>query len=418
MDMNRFTTKAAEAIQATMELQLRREHQAMTPVHLLASLLEQKGGVVTSLLTHLKQDVSSLGTKVQSALAMIPVVAGKVTGAYVTQELKSVLDAAESEAGKLHDEYISTEHLLLALLTQREIQEILPLKPAEVMEALRTVRGSQRITSQDPEGTYQVLEKYTQDFTALAQKGKIDPVIGRDEEIRRVMQILSRRSKNNPVLVGEPGVGKTAIVEGLARKIIEGDVPDTMKGKKILTLDLGAMIAGTKYRGEFEDRLKALLKEIEANGEQIILFIDELHTIVGAGGAEGAMDAGNLLKPALARGKLRTIGATTLKEYRKHIEKDAALERRFQPVMVGEPSADDAVSILRGIKEKYEVHHGVRIQDAAVVAAVQLSSRYMHLHGPRVTINHRQQLRQRHGGCWLLSHRCSRSKVRTVHSLL
>lgn len=375
--MNRFTTKAAEAIQATMELQLRREHQAMTPVHLLASLLEQKGGVVTSLLTHLKQDVSSLGTKVQSALAMIPVVAGKVTGAYVTQELKSVLDAAESEAGKLHDEYISTEHLLLALLTQREIQEILPLKPAEVMEALRTVRGSQRITSQDPEGTYQVLEKYTQDFTALAQKGKIDPVIGRDEEIRRVMQILSRRSKNNPVLVGEPGVGKTAIVEGLARKIIEGDVPDTMKGKKILTLDLGAMIAGTKYRGEFEDRLKALLKEIEANGEQIILFIDELHTIVGAGGAEGAMDAGNLLKPALARGKLRTIGATTLKEYRKHIEKDAALERRFQPVMVGEPSADDAVSILRGIKEKYEVHHGVRIQDAAVVAAVQLSSRYI-----------------------------------------
>ena len=287
------------------------------------------------------------------------------------------MSQAETEAVKLKDEYISTEHLFLALLEQKKVVQLLDLDPQKVVQALKTVRGQQRVTDPEPEGKYQALEKYCLDFTSLARSGKIDPVIGRDEEIRRITQILSRRTKNNPVLVGEPGTGKTAIVEGLAKKIIDDDVPEALKNKRVLALDMGALIAGAKYRGEFEDRLKAVIKEIEKSDGQIILFIDELHSIVGAGASEGSTDAGNLLKPALARGTLRTIGATTLKEYRQYIEKDSALERRFQPVMVEEPSVEDAISILRGIKSKYEAHHGVKILDNAIVAAVKLSHRYI-----------------------------------------
>jgi len=376
INFSRFTTKASEAVQGAMQLAGQFSHQAISPLHLLLSLLRQDGGLIPILLQRMEVHSDKLANDIKSVLESMPKVTGG-TDTYLGPEAKKTLEGADTEAARLKDEFISTEHLFLSLADQPEVQKVLKLRKDDILKNLALIRGTQRVTDADPEAKYNTLEKYTSDITCLARTGKIDPVIGREDEIRRVMQILSRRTKNNPVLVGEPGTGKTAIAEGLAKKIIEGDVPDAIKNKRLLSLDMGALVAGTKYRGEFEDRLKALIKEIEASEGEIILFIDELHTIVGAGSAEGSMDAGNLLKPALARGKLHTIGATTLKEYRKYIEKDAALERRFQPVMVEEPSVKDAISILRGIKEKYEIHHGVRIRDNAIVAAVELSSRYI-----------------------------------------
>jgi ATP-dependent Clp protease ATP-binding subunit ClpB len=384
MDINRFTEKLQEAIRSAQSQAARYGHQQIDVEHLLAALLEQEGGLAASILTKAGVQVESLERRIESELERMPKVSGPSGGpdqVYVTARLNRLLTAAGDEAQKLKDEYVSVEHVLLAALDDqgaagRMLKEF-GLTRERLMQALRDVRGSQRVTSQNPEATYEALEKYGRDLTMLASQNKLDPVIGRDEEIRRVIQVLSRRTKNNPVLIGEPGVGKTAIVEGLALRIVRGDVPEGLKNRRIVALDMGALIAGAKYRGEFEERLKAVLKEVQDSAGEIILFIDELHTVVGAGKAEGAMDAGNLLKPMLARGELHCIGATTLDEYRKHIEKDAALERRFQPVLVDQPSVEDTISILRGLKERYEVHHGVRIKDAALVAAAVLSNRYI-----------------------------------------
>jgi ATP-dependent Clp protease ATP-binding subunit ClpB len=381
MDPNRFTEKSLEALQAANRLASKLNHQQMDVEHLLLALLDQERGLASSLLNKAEVAVDAVKLKVHRELEKLPRVSGGSGDVSITSRLNRVLGQAEDEAKKLKDEYISVEHLLLAILDDSgnagKILKEFGINRARLSSALQQVRGHQRVTTQNPEATYEALERYGRDLTQLAAQGKLDPVIGRDEEIRRVIQVLSRRTKNNPVLIGEPGVGKTAIVEGLATRIIRGDVPEGLKNKKIVALDMGALIAGAKYRGEFEERLKAVLKEVQEAQGAIILFIDELHTVVGAGKAEGAMDAGNLLKPMLARGELHCIGATTLDEYRKHIEKDAALERRFQPVLVDQPSVEDTISILRGLRERYEVHHGVRIKDAALVAAAVMSNRYI-----------------------------------------
>src|SRR5881394_3764863 len=383
MQLDKLTFKAQAALQEAQQLAHRYSHQEMDGEHLLLALVEQPDNLIPNVLQKLGVALPQFKADLDKELSRRHKVQGASSAdVFLSQPLKKALDAAAAEAGKLHDEYTSTEHLLLGLLSQggsslKKIFQTHGLKYDSVLKALAELRGNQRVTDQNPEDKFQALEKYGRDLTALARSGKIDPVIGRDDEIRRVMQVLTRRTKNNPVLIGEPGVGKTAIAEGLARRIVSGDVPETLKQKRLVAMDLSAMIAGAKYRGEFEDRLKAFLKEIVASEGRIILFIDELHTLVGAGAAEGATDAANIMKPQLARGELRAIGATTLDEYRKHIEKDPALERRFQPVLVQEPSVEATIAILRGLKERYEVHHGVRIQDSALVAAATLSHRYI-----------------------------------------
>src|SRR5438128_3965220 len=382
LDPNKFTRKTQEALGAAQAAGREAGHTEIAPEHLLRGLLEQPEGVVNGVLERIGVDLSAVRRRIDEELGRRPQVSGAtVRDAQLATAAFQLLEAADKERAQLDDEYLSTEHLLLAMTDVTggvgDLLRSFGVTRDAVLDALRQVRGSHRVTSDNPEEQYQALEKYGRDLTAAARAGKIDPVIGRDEEIRRIIQVLSRRTKNNPVLIGEPGVGKTAIVEGLARRIVEGDIPDGLRNKRVVALDIGSMVAGSKYRGEFEERFKAVLKEIADSDGEVITFIDELHTIVGAGGAEGAVDAGNMIKPMLARGELRMIGATTLDEFRKHIEKDPALERRFQPVMVNPPSVEDTIAILRGLKERYEVHHGVRIQDAALVAAAILSDRYV-----------------------------------------
>ncbi|MBI4378633.1 MAG: AAA family ATPase [Nitrospinae bacterium] len=383
MRFDRFTLKAQEAVQEAQNIAEKREHQAIDVEHLLYALVAQSDGIVQPIIKKLGADPKNLIKKIEDELNKIPKVHGGAIGqAFITPRLNQIFSNAFKEAERLKDEYVSTEHLLTAITDEKggvssKILSAEGITKDNIFKVLIDIRGSQRVTDQTPEEKYQALSRYSRDLTDLARKGKLDPVIGRDDEIRRVIQVLSRRTKNNPVLIGEPGVGKTAIVEGLAQRIVSGDIPETLKNKRLVALDIAALIAGSKYRGEFEDRLKAVLKEIAESDGAVMLFIDELHTLVGAGAAEGAMDASNMLKPALARGELRCVGATTLNEYRKHIEKDAALERRFQPVYVGQPTVEDTIAILRGLKEKYEVHHGVRIQDSAIVAAATLSHRYI-----------------------------------------